>query len=197
MFNKNLKNIRLKQGLTQKQIANFLNVSVQSISKWEQGDALPSIEFLPKMAECLKCEINDFFVSNVDNGYDTELLKSFFEFMIDHLDTHGKQHEKFYLFYKQHPDMLQVAEKLCTDFNQHQTIKPKNIQGILGCSKDETELFLSYFVRLELVEKLDTENSFFVLKSNFEGLINVIAVWVELCNVLDEKTAGNQAVTKS
>ena len=187
MFNKNLRSIRLKQGITQKQVAEFLNVSVQSISKWEKGDALPSIEFLPKIAECLKCEINDFFVSNLESEYDIETLKIFFEFMIELLETHGKDQEKFFTFYKQHSDMLKIAEKLCADFNQYQTIKPKNIQGILGCSNDETELFINYFLRLELIEKLDTENSFFVLKSNFDGLRMVIVAWIEVCNLLDEK----------
>ena len=187
MFKKNLRSIRLKQGITQKQVADFLNVSVQSISKWEKGDALPSIEFLPKMAECLKCEINDFFASNSESEYDIEMLKNFFEFMIEHLETQGKDHEKFFAFYKQHPDMLEVAEKLCADFNQCQTIKPKNLQGILGCSKNETELFLNYFLKLELIEKLDTETSFFVLKSNFDGLRMVIVAWIEVCNLLEKK----------
>ena len=187
MFKKNLRSIRLKQGITQKQVADFLNVSVQSISKWEKGDALPSIEFLPKMAECLKCEINDFFASNSESEYDIEMLKNFFEFMIEHLETQGKDHEKFFAFYKQHPDMLEIAKRLCADFNQCQTIKPKNLQGILGCSKDETALFLNYFLKLELIEKLDTENSFFVLKSNFDGLRMVIVAWIEVCNLLGKK----------
>ena len=61
MFNKNLKNIRLQQGLSQKQVADYLLVSPQSVSKWEKGEALPSIEYLPKLAEILKCDINSFF----------------------------------------------------------------------------------------------------------------------------------------
>ena len=61
MFNKNLKNIRLQQGLSQKQVADYLLVSPQSVSEWEKGEALPSIEYLPKLAECLNCDINAFF----------------------------------------------------------------------------------------------------------------------------------------
>ena len=192
MINKNLRSIRLKQGITQKQVADFLNVSVQSISKWEKGDALPSIEFLPKMAECLKCEINDFFASNPESEYDIEMLKSFFEFMIEFLEGGGKQPEKFFSFYKQHPDMLNVAERLCVDFNQCQTIKSKNMQGILGCSKDETTLFLNYFLRLELIEKIDADNSFFVLKSNIDGLRIVIDGWIGLYHALEKKEKENK-----
>lgn len=61
MFNINLKRIRLEQELSQKQIADFLTVSPQSVSKWEKGEALPSIDFLPKLAECLNCDVNAFF----------------------------------------------------------------------------------------------------------------------------------------
>lgn len=57
MFNENLKNIRLKQGLSQKKVADYLNISPQSVSKWEKGESLPSVLFLPQLAECLNCEI--------------------------------------------------------------------------------------------------------------------------------------------
>ena len=193
MFNKKLRSIRLKQGVTQKQVADFLNVSVQSISKWEKGDALPSIEFLPKIAECLQCEINDFFTSNPESEYDVEMLKSFLEFITEFLETGGKQPEMFFSFYKQHPDILEVAERLCADLNQYQTINSKSIEGILGCSKNETSFFLDSFLRLEWIEKLDTDNSFFVLKSNVDGLRIVIVAWIELYNALEKKEKENKA----
>ena len=37
MFNDNLKRIRLKSGLSQKQLAEYLSISSQSVSKWETG----------------------------------------------------------------------------------------------------------------------------------------------------------------
>ena len=62
MFSKNLINIRLQQGLSQKQVADFLTVSPQSVSKWEKGEALPSIDYLPKLAECLKFHTNTYII---------------------------------------------------------------------------------------------------------------------------------------
>ena len=61
MIHENLKRIRVHFGTTQQQLADYLNVSVQSISKWEKGEAYPSIEYLPKMAEFFHCGINTFF----------------------------------------------------------------------------------------------------------------------------------------
>ena len=76
MFHINLKNQRLKCGLSQKQIADYLNITPQSVSKWENGDALPSIDYLPKLAECLNCEINDFFAQDRNNAFNIEMLKA-------------------------------------------------------------------------------------------------------------------------
>ena len=50
MFNKNLKRIRLENNLTQKEVADFLHISPQSISKWENGESTTSIDFLPMLA---------------------------------------------------------------------------------------------------------------------------------------------------
>lgn len=60
MFNKNLKSIRFRQGLSQKQVADYLMVSPQSVSKWERGEMLPSIDYLPKLAEVLNCDVSAF-----------------------------------------------------------------------------------------------------------------------------------------
>ena len=64
MFNENLKKLRLKKGVSQKAVSDYLNISPQSISKWEKGEALPSVLFLPQLASFLDCEINDFFEQN-------------------------------------------------------------------------------------------------------------------------------------
>ena len=73
MFNNNLKKLRLASGLSQKQIADYLHITPQSVSKWENGDALPTIDYLPKLAECLNCDINVFFAP-MQKGYKMGLL---------------------------------------------------------------------------------------------------------------------------
>lgn len=61
MLNEILKEKREKAKLTQNEVAEKLHVSPQSISKWERGEALPSVEFLPKLAEVYKCKVGEFF----------------------------------------------------------------------------------------------------------------------------------------
>ncbi len=65
MLNENLREKREQAELTQNEVAEQLHVSPQSISKWERGEALPSVEFLPKLAEIYCCKIDDFFNENL------------------------------------------------------------------------------------------------------------------------------------
>ena len=61
MFCDQLKTIRKASEKTQKDLADYLKISTQSISKWEKGDALPSLEFLPRIAKFFGCSVNAFF----------------------------------------------------------------------------------------------------------------------------------------
>lgn len=46
----NLKQMRLRKGLTQEQLAEVLNVSPQAVSRWENNTACPDISLLPGLA---------------------------------------------------------------------------------------------------------------------------------------------------
>ena len=58
-FNENLREIRKKNGITQEQLAEKLNVSRQAVTKWESGKSLPSIHNLKEMAIIFKVTTNE------------------------------------------------------------------------------------------------------------------------------------------
>lgn len=49
------------RGLSVPEAAAALGVTKQAWYQWERGNALPSAEFLPAMAELLGCEITDLY----------------------------------------------------------------------------------------------------------------------------------------
>ena len=61
MISETLKTLREEVGFSQNFVAEELNISPQSISKWERGEALPSIEYLPKLAKLFGVTIDELF----------------------------------------------------------------------------------------------------------------------------------------
>lgn len=45
-----IKKLRLEKNITQERLAEYLNISFQAVSKWENGTTLPDITMLPKLA---------------------------------------------------------------------------------------------------------------------------------------------------
>ena len=43
--------LRRAKGLTQRELAELLNVSDKAVSRWERGDAAPDLSVIPALAE--------------------------------------------------------------------------------------------------------------------------------------------------
>lgn len=56
-----IKQLRLQKGITQDALAKILNVSYQTISKWENDISMPDIQLLPEIAVYFGCTIDDLF----------------------------------------------------------------------------------------------------------------------------------------
>ncbi|BDC94442.1 Flagellar motor switch protein FliM [Treponema bryantii] len=50
--------LRSKKGITQKELANLINVSDKAVSKWERGDGCPDVGTLPALAQALGTDVD-------------------------------------------------------------------------------------------------------------------------------------------
>ena len=84
---KNLRKLRKEKGNTQEELAKFLNISVQSVSKWECGDGHPDITLLPSIATYYSVTIDTLFgISEVEkNKRIEEIANKYFEIRINKL----------------------------------------------------------------------------------------------------------------
>ncbi len=57
--------LRKKQGLTQQQLADKLNLSNKTISKWESGNGSPDISNLPVLAETLGISVDELLKGDI------------------------------------------------------------------------------------------------------------------------------------
>lgn len=57
-FAKNIKRYRKEKGLTQEGLAQQLGVTYQAVSKWENGQSMPDITFLPELSSVLEVSVD-------------------------------------------------------------------------------------------------------------------------------------------
>lgn len=56
-----IKRLRERLGLSQRDLATNLGVDVSTVTKWETGNAAPRVALLPALAKVLQCSIDDLF----------------------------------------------------------------------------------------------------------------------------------------
>ncbi len=110
-LSENLKKYRILKNLTQEDIAQYLGITSQSVSKWERGECYPDITFLPALANILETSI-DFLI-----GMDT----------IRNKETQFNIHKSATEF--QHKGDYNSAERVYRDAL---LIYPNNPEMILG-----------------------------------------------------------------
>ena len=67
-FSENLKNLRLSKKYTQEQVAEFLNCSVQAVSRWECGNTLPDIMSLPSLARLYSTTVDSLLGADFEKS---------------------------------------------------------------------------------------------------------------------------------
>ncbi len=66
-FGEKIRNARKALGLTQRQLADQLDVSNTSISNWEKGLSRPDADLIQKLCLALHLQPNDFYGTNENN----------------------------------------------------------------------------------------------------------------------------------
>ena len=57
-LSQNLKRFRVQKNLTQEELAAYLYVTPQSVSKWERGETLPDVALLPALANIFETSVD-------------------------------------------------------------------------------------------------------------------------------------------
>lgn len=71
-----IKKLRKERGITQERLAEYLNISPQAVSKWENGTALPDITLVPSISNLFGITLDELFgMSEIRN---TEKINAIF-----------------------------------------------------------------------------------------------------------------------
>jgi transcriptional regulator with XRE-family HTH domain len=58
---RNIKNYRESLGVSQEKLARAVGLSVSAVSKWEQGQTIPSSEYVLALCTIFECSVRDLF----------------------------------------------------------------------------------------------------------------------------------------
>lgn len=89
-FQQRLKEARLKAGLTQKQLAEKVNVTNSAIANYETGVSSAKVEVMLKIIEVLQTSPNFLFQDDFENLIDIDMPT------VDNLSKHEQTHIKKY-----------------------------------------------------------------------------------------------------
>ncbi len=70
-FNNKLYELRKQKGFSQEELANRLNVSRQTVSKWEVGESSPDMEKLVAIGELFDISLDELVLNKVPEKEDT------------------------------------------------------------------------------------------------------------------------------
>ena len=59
LVGRNIERLRKEKGITQKELADYLNVSDKTVSHWEREESAPDISILPVLAETLGVTVDE------------------------------------------------------------------------------------------------------------------------------------------
>ena len=81
-FGDNLKAIRKQNKMSQEQLAEKVNVSRQSVSKWENGEAYPEMHNILQLCKIFNCKINDLVHTDMSDisSLDEEIIMNVVKF---------------------------------------------------------------------------------------------------------------------
>lgn len=123
----NLKKHRIMKNLTQEDIADYLNITAQSVSKWERGETYPDITLLPALANIFETSIDLLIGMDTVRAAKTRhnIHKRANEFMgSNQLDSAEKVYRDALLIYPNKPGMiLGLASVLALKGNSEEAVK--------------------------------------------------------------------------
>lgn len=105
----NLKKYRIMKELTQEDVADYLNITPQSVSKWERGETYPDITLLPALANIFETSIDLLIGMDAIRAVEAKISihKKANDFMrCNQLDSAEKVYRDALLIYPNKPGMI-------------------------------------------------------------------------------------------
>ena len=133
----NLKKYRILKELTQEDVAEFLGITPQSVSKWERGESYPDITLLPALANIFETSVDLLLGMDTIRAEETRynIHKKAVEYQRNgNLDMAEKTYRDALLIYPNKPGMiLGLASTLALKGDTEEAIELIERQSLQAC----------------------------------------------------------------
>ena len=128
-LSENIKRLRLQRNLTQENLAEFLGVTFQSVSRWERAEGYPDITMLPEIANFFKVSIDELLGVNKAE-VEQEILKALEEY--DNFTDKNLKWELICELKKKFPNDFRILLRYMTCLVHFKENTPENIAKIIA-----------------------------------------------------------------
>ena len=121
-----IKALRKEKGISQEKLAQYMGVSFQAISKWENGNTSPDISLLPDLARFFGVTVDELL--SVEKLDEEKLFEEYRQKAYE-LFRNNKRAEDLEVWleaYKKMPNNIQVKEMLMSAYSDTDKIRYKN-----------------------------------------------------------------------
>lgn len=144
-LDKNLQQLRREKGCTQEELAEFLSISSQAVSKWERAEGFPDITLLPKIAAFYNVSVDDLL--GVGEIRRRERIDWYFAENLK-LQNVGKM-----------PEAVALLREALKEFPNEHSVMAELAHAIFYQNIDDTERYKEVIVLMERVLRESTNQS--------------------------------------
>ena len=115
---KEIRRLRMSRGMTQEALAGALNVTAQTVSKWECGNSIPDVQMLPEIAVFFGVTIDQLFAMSPEQQMERIENRIWSRGLFD--DAEKRQLEEQLRAFAENPEHEGEAELLLARLYNHQ-----------------------------------------------------------------------------
>lgn len=146
LFAKRIRGKRLEKGLTQEQLAQALQISPQSVSKWERGDGYPDITLLPRIANFFQISVDELIGNDeATRAEDTDSFERTWWSIPRSEEGWQRKLKLAKEYYTKYPQNFEVMHRLGEAIVNNMDVLEENLQLLFeihakimsGCTEEE------------------------------------------------------------
>ena len=115
---KEIRRLREDRGITQEALAEALNVTAQSVSKWERGTSMPDVQLLPQIAIYFGVTIDQLFAMAPEQQMERIENRIYSQGLLEAAEE--RHLEQQLTAFSEHPELAGQADTLMTKLYNHQ-----------------------------------------------------------------------------